>query len=132
MARFEMTYDEAYLLLPPGCHNSGAHLVGVHVALGSTTCLEHDQGEVVEELPCNNLNRLQQRAKTLLHQRRTSSAACWIAALIFGSRPYVALTMADAFFSTPSALMSGGGNRSVGPPMSKFCRDLRRRVRQRA
>ena len=32
--------------------------------------------------------------------------------------------MDAAFFNTPKALISGGGRRSVGPPMSKFCNEL--------
>ena len=55
---------------------------------------------------------------------RTSSAAFWIASPTFGSNPYEILAIDAAFFKIPKALISGGGNRSVGPPMSKFCRDL--------
>lgn len=58
------------------------------------------------------------------HKLLTSSAACWIAPAILGSRPYEALTIEAAFFSTPKALIKGGGNLSVGPPISKNCRDL--------
>jgi len=43
--------------------------------------------------------------------------------------PYPMLTIEAAFFSTPKALMSGGGRRSVGPPMSKFWRDLNHGMR---
>ena len=33
-------------------------------------------------------------------------------------------TIDAAFFSTPKALIKGGGSLSVGPPMSKFIKDL--------
>jgi hypothetical protein len=42
----------------------------------------------------------------------------------FGSIPYSTFTIEAAFFKMPKALIRGNGNRSVGPPMSKFCRDL--------
>ena len=32
--------------------------------------------------------------------------------------------MEAAFLRIPNALIRGGGRRSVGPPMSKFCNDL--------
>ena len=54
----------------------------------------------------------------------TSSAACCIAPAILGSKPYSVLTLAAAFLMMPKALMRGGGRRSVGPPISKFWRDL--------
>src|SRR5882762_7506049 len=49
-----------------------------------------------------------------------------MAPAIRGSRPYSALTIEAAFFSTPKALIRGGGSRSVGPPISKFCIELQR------
>jgi len=47
-----------------------------------------------------------------------------MASPIFGSIPYSTFTIEAAFFKMPKALIRGNGNRSVGPPMSKFCRDL--------
>ena len=40
--------------------SSRTHLIGIHVALGSATSLEHDQGEVIKELACDDLNEIQQ------------------------------------------------------------------------
>jgi hypothetical protein len=56
--------------------------------------------------------------------RQTSSVAFWIASPILGSKPYPTFTIDAAFFNTPKAFITGGGNLSVGPPISKFCRDL--------
>ena len=39
--------------------------------------------------------------------------------------------MDAAFFTIPKALIKGGGRRSVGPPISKFCKDLFRALRGR-
>jgi len=63
-------------------------------------------------------------AKQIEKAIRTSSAAWLIAFPILGSRPYVMFTCAADFFKTPKAFMSGGGRRSVGPPISKFCSEL--------
>ena len=43
-----------------------------------------------------------------------------------GSNPYPTFTIEAAFFKIPKALIKGGGRRSVGPPISKFCKDLGR------
>lgn len=50
----------------------------------------------------------------------TSSAAFWIASPILGSIPYPIFTIEAAFFTTPKALINGGGSLSDGPPISKF------------
>lgn len=58
-----------------------------------------------------------------------SSAAFWIASPTVLSSPYVMLTVAAARLRTANALIRGGGMRSEGPPMSKFCTDLIREAR---
>ena len=125
MARFAITYEFTVEHRYHSTQNT-THLVDIHVTLSTTSCLEDHEREVVDQLAGDNLRA--QRSVARPHTRTaaepTSSAACWMAWPTLGSSPYPTLTTDAAFLSTPNALISGGGKRSVGPPMSKFCRDL--------
>lgn len=102
------------------------YLVRVHVALSTTASLEDDKRELSNELSRDDLRQHMSSSRSILTTMgRTSSAASWIAFPTFGSMPYPTLTIDAAFFSTPNALMRGSGRRSEGPPMSKFCNDLK-------
>lgn len=53
MARLEMTYKDVSGYF---WKRVWMYLVGVHIALGSTTCLENDEREVVNELAGDDLD----------------------------------------------------------------------------
>lgn len=101
------------------------HLIGVHVALGTTASLVDNKRELPDQLARDDLF-LPLRTSTCesYTPERTSSAAFPIASPTFGSMPYPTFTIEAAFFSTPKALMRGSGRRSAAPPMSKFCSEL--------
>lgn len=106
-------------------HMICTHLVGVHVALGTTAGLVDNQRELPDQLARDDLFlRLRTSSCELCPLERTSSAAFPIASPTFGSIPYPTFTIEAAFFSTPKALMRGSGKRSAAPPMSKFCSEL--------